>query len=110
MNIAKFLTLPVLCILESCIEAKIIFFSHFFVVPQKVLLKQKLIFFSHFFVCASKGFMEAFKAFIKRFEAPLRTVKIKVKVSFSYLSWIGTLGIRTGFFHRTPLLTVFAFR
>ena len=59
MNIAKFLTLPVLCILESCIEAKVNFFFSL--------------------LCgASKGFMEAFKAFIKRFEAPLRSVKIKV--------------------------------
>ena len=48
-------TLSVLCISESCIEIKIkLLFSHFFVVTQKV-----------------------FKVFIKPFDAPQRSAKIK---------------------------------
>ena len=31
---------------------------------------------------ASKGFMKAFKAYIKPFEAPQRSVKIKIKLNF----------------------------
>ena len=31
---------------------------------------------------ASKGFMKALKAFIKRFEAPQRSVEIKIQVNF----------------------------
>ena len=55
-----YLTLPVPCISESCIEIKSFFF--FFTL-----------------LCgASKGFMKAFKAFIKSSEAPQRSVKIKV--------------------------------
>ena len=56
-NVPKLLTLNVPCISESCIEVKIklsFLFSHFFVVGQKVL-----------------------KAFIKPFEAPQRSVKMK---------------------------------
>ena len=34
-------------------------------------------FYFHTFLCASKGFMKALKAFIKPFEAPQRSVKIK---------------------------------
>ena len=57
-----YLTLPVPCISESCIKIKI-----------------KLIFFFFTLLCgASKGFMMAFKAFIKSLEAPQRSVKIKV--------------------------------
>ena len=33
--------------------------------------------------------MKAFKAFIKAFEAPQRSVKIKIYVNFLYLSTIG---------------------
>ena len=44
-------------------------FSRFSVVPQKVL-------------CASKGFMKAFKAFIKPFETPQRSVKEKFNLIF----------------------------
>ena len=40
-------------------------------------------FFSHFFV-------NAFKAFIKPFEAPQRSVKIKISLNFSSSSGIGT--------------------
>ena len=51
---------------------------------------------SQSFICgASKGFMKAFKAFIKPFEAPHRKVKIKILVSFFFLSGIGTVGINT---------------
>ena len=38
---------------------------------------------------ASESFMKAFKAFIKPFEAPQRSVKIKIEVNFFYLSGIG---------------------
>ena len=49
---------------------------------QKVVLKQKNNVFT--LLCgASKGFMKAFKAFIKPFEAPQRNVKIKIKLFFS---------------------------
>ena len=78
MNIAKFLTLPVLCILESCIEAKINFFFSLLCGASKGFIEAKINFFFSLLCGASKGFMEAFKAFIKRFEAPLRSVKIKV--------------------------------
>ena len=37
-----------------------------------------LIFISKLLCGASKGFMKAFKAFIKPFEAPQRSVKIKI--------------------------------
>ena len=37
------------------------------------------------FLCgATKGFMKAFKAFIKPFEAPQRSVKIKILVNFYF--------------------------
>ena len=55
------LTLPVPYISESCIEIKMklkFLFSHFFVLPQKVL--------------------RTFKTFIKPFEAPQRNVKKKI--------------------------------
>ena len=37
-----------------------------------------------------KGFMKAFKVFIKSFEAPQRSVKIKIQVNFFSSSGIGT--------------------
>ena len=60
----KPLTLPVLCISESCIE-----------------IKNNLNFYFHTSLCYPKGFMKALKAFIKRFEVARRSVKIK---SLSY--------------------------
>ena len=33
---------------------------------------------------ASKGFMKAFKGFIKPFEAPQKSVKMKVQVNFLF--------------------------
>ena len=33
---------------------------------------------------ASKGFIKAFKVFIKPFEAPQRSVKIKIQVNFYF--------------------------
>ena len=38
--------------------------------------------FSHFIFSASKGFSKALKAFIKPFEAPQRSLKIKTYVNF----------------------------
>ena len=55
------LTLKDLFISESCIEIKI-----------------ELNFYFHTSFGASKGFMKALKAFIKPFEAPQRSVKIKI--------------------------------
>ena len=55
------LTLNVLYISESCIEIKI-----------------KLNFILTLLCGSSKGFMKAFKAFLKPFEAPQRSVKIKI--------------------------------
>ena len=40
--------------------------------------KIKLIFYFHTSLWCLKGFMKAFKAFIKPFEAPQRSVKIKI--------------------------------
>ena len=70
------LFLPFLCIPESCIEIKInlkFLFSHFFVVPQK-------------------------KYENKYFEAPQRSMKIKIKVNFSFLSGIETIRVNIYFF------------
>ena len=53
------LTLPVPCISGSCIEITI-----------KILFLNSC--------CTSKGFMKAFKVFMKPFGAPQRSVKIKV--------------------------------
>ena len=47
---------------------------------------------------ASKDFMKAFKAFIKPFEAPQRSVEIKSKVIFFLLSGIGTGRVNLHFF------------
>ena len=55
------LTLPVLCISESCIEIKINFEFYF-----------------HTFCGVSKGFMKALKASMKPFEAPQRGVKTEI--------------------------------
>ena len=38
--------------------------------------------------------MKAFKAFIKPFEAPQRSVKIKIELNFFTLSGIGTLRVK----------------
>ena len=53
------LTVLVTCISETCMKIKI-----------------DLNFYFH---TASKGFMKAFKAFIKPFEAPQRSAKIKIQ-------------------------------
>ena len=65
-----FLTLPALCISESCIKIKII-----------------LNFYFHTFLWCLKMFYEAF---IKPFVAPKRSVKIKIWVNFFSSSGIGT--------------------
>ena len=67
------LTLPTQCISESYVKMKInliVLFSHFFVVPQKYLWRP-------------------LKVFIKPFEAPQRSVKIKIYVNFFSSSRIG---------------------
>ena len=66
------LTSPVICISESCIEIKV-----------KVIIYLTLL-------CGpSKGFMKAFKAFIKSFETPQRSVKIKIELNFFSSSGVG---------------------
>ena len=45
------------------------------------------------FFGALKGFMKTFKAFIEPFEAPQRSVKIKIQVKFFLLSGIWTLSV-----------------
>ena len=55
------ITLPVQCIFESCIEIKI-----------------KPNFYFTLLCDVSKGFMKAFKVFIKPFETPQKRVKIKI--------------------------------
>ena len=67
------LTLKDPFISESCIEIKI-----------------ESNFFFTFLRGASKGFMKAFKAFIKLFKAPQSSVKIKIQLNFFTLSGIGT--------------------
>ena len=46
--------------------------------------KINLNFYFHTSLGASEGFMKAFKAFIKPFEAPQRSVKIKIHVNFYF--------------------------
>ena len=41
----------------------------------------------------SKGFIKAFKAFIKLFEAPQRSVKIKIKQFFLFVPGLGREGL-----------------
>ena len=48
---------------------------------EKISLK---FLFSYFFVGPQKGFMKALKAFIKPFEAPQRSVKIKISIKFCF--------------------------
>ena len=43
---------------------------------------------------ASKGFMKDFKALIKLFEAPQRSVKTKIKANFFASSGIGTRRVK----------------
>ena len=57
---------------------------------QKVVLNYQLTHIFTFLRGASKGFMKAFKAFIKPFEAPQRRVKIKIYDNFLSSSGIGT--------------------
>ena len=71
-----FLTLPVPCISESCIEIKI-----------------KLNFYFHTSLWCLK--QNALKAFIKPFEAPKRKVKIKISLIFFYSSGTGTGRVKT---------------
>ena len=72
------LTLPASCISESCMKIKI-----------------NLIFIFTFLCGASKGYMKAFKAFIKPFKASQRSVKIKNEVRFFSSFKIGTRRINT---------------
>ena len=57
------------------------------------------------FLCGSlKGFMKAFKGFIKPFEAPQRSVKIKIHVNFLSLSGIRTTRVKfDNIFGKIPL-------
>ena len=58
------------------------------------VMKIKLIFIFTLLFGPSKGFMKTFKVFIKHFEAPQRSVKIKVYWIFSLLSGLGRKGLR----------------
>ena len=49
-----------------------------FISESFIEIKLSEIFIFTFLCGASKGFMKAFKAFIKPFEAPQRSVKIKI--------------------------------
>ena len=53
-------------------------------ISEKMVLKIKinLYFYFHTFCGSSKGFMKAFKVFIKTFAAPERNVKIKILSQF----------------------------
>ena len=68
-----FLILPFLCIKEIYIKIKI-----------------NLNFYLQTYCGASKGFMKAFNAFMKPFEAPQGSLKIKIQVIFFSSSGIGT--------------------
>ena len=47
--------------------------------PVPIPDEERKLIFSHTFLCgASKGFIKAFKAFIKLFEAPQRSMKINI--------------------------------
>ena len=75
------LTFKDLFISESCIE--IIELNFYFHTALGCLKR--------YYEGASKGIMNAFKAFIKLFEAPQRSAKIKIQLNFFTLSGIGTL-------------------
>ena len=77
-SVRKDLTLPTLCISESCIKIKINTSS----INTFTLL------------CgASKRFMKVFKTFIKAFEAPQRSNKTKSLVNFFCSSGIETVRV-----------------
>ena len=44
---------------------------------------------------AAKGFIKAFKAFVKSFEAPERSVKIKISLIFTFYPEVGQKGLST---------------
>ena len=54
------------------------------------------LFISALLCLTSKGFMKALKAIIKPFEAPQRSVKIKIEENILYSSGIGTGRIKSG--------------
>ena len=60
-------------------------------------IKIKLIFILTLLCRASKGFIEAFKAFTKPFEAPQRSMKIKIERNFFSSSRIGMARINMPF-------------
>ena len=75
-TIAVLITLPAPCVSESCIKVKVNL-----TLPTPIPDKEKKLtqIFIFTLLCgASKGFMKAFKAFIKPFEAPQRSVKMKI--------------------------------
>ena len=75
----------------------------------KVVLKIKIkLNFIFTILCgASKSFMKVFKAFIKPFEVPQRSVKIKFNLIFSLLPGLGWEGLNCP--SKTTLLEVIFF-
>ena len=62
-------------------------------IPDKVKKLSQIFIFT--LLCgASKGFMKAFKAFIKPFDTPQRSVKIKLTLIFSLRPGLGREGLK----------------
>ena len=78
MKDAPFLTLPATCISENCIKIRI-----------------NLNFYFRFSLWCLKRFYEGLKAFIKPFESPQKSVKIKFMLIFSLRPGSGREGLRT---------------
>ena len=85
------LTLPAPCISESCIK-----------------IKTNWNFYFNFSWWYLKRFMKALKAFIKPFQAPQRSAKIKISVNFFPLSGIGAGGVNLYFNLRFQWRVIFA--
>ena len=81
-TIKTFLALHVLCISENCIEIKI-----------------KVNFYFHTFLGFPKGFMKAFKTFIKPFDAPQRSVKTKINFIFFLRPRLGREELNEQFYY-----------
>ena len=84
------LTLSAPCISESCIK-----------------IKTNLNFYFTLLCGPSKGFMKALKAFIKSFEAPQRSVKIKIKLVFFSSSGIGAQRVKLMAMNKNEMLPHF---
>ena len=74
---------PWICLQENKNEKKAPFLTLNGLIPGKVKKLNKIFIFT--LLCdASKGFMKTLKVFIKPFEAPQRSVEIKISLNFYF--------------------------